>query len=133
MMFRAGIETLTKTLYLHNIYVVCVYQNVLEPINVFNYCVNKNVEYNITINENNKGSLKNKIAYDLCLIPHLKIKPQVNYRTKYIRMRKTKLNINAVCGGLNMLHPGSGTIRRCGLVRVGMALLKEVCHCWGGL
>jgi hypothetical protein len=28
-----------------------------------------------------------------------------------------------------MLGPGSGTIRRCGLVRVGLALLEEVCHC----
>jgi hypothetical protein len=28
------------------------------------------------------------------------------------------------CGGLYMLVPGSGTIRRCGLVGVGMALLK---------
>jgi hypothetical protein len=32
-------------------------------------------------------------------------------------------------GGMNMLGPGSGTIRRCGLVGVGVALLKEVCHC----
>ena len=36
------------------------------------------------------------------------------------------------CGGLNMLGPGSGTIRRCGLVGVGVALLKEVCHCGSG-
>ena len=35
------------------------------------------------------------------------------------------------CGSLNMLGPGSGTIR-CGLVRVGVALLKEVCHCGSG-
>jgi hypothetical protein len=27
---------------------------------------------------------------------------------------------------------GSGTIRRYGLVGVGVALLKEVCHCWEG-
>jgi hypothetical protein len=27
-----------------------------------------------------------------------------------------------------MLGPGSGTIRRCGLVGVGVALLEEVCH-----
>jgi hypothetical protein len=27
------------------------------------------------------------------------------------------------CGGLNMLGPRSGTIRRCGLVRVGVALI----------
>ena len=37
------------------------------------------------------------------------------------------------CGGLNMLGPGSDLIRRYGLVGVGVALLKEVCHCEGGL
>jgi hypothetical protein len=37
------------------------------------------------------------------------------------------------CGGLYMLGPGSGTIRRCGLVEVGVALLEEVCHWWNGL
>ena len=37
------------------------------------------------------------------------------------------------CGGLNMLGLGSGTIRRHGLVGVGVALLVEVCHCVGGL
>jgi hypothetical protein len=31
-----------------------------------------------------------------------------------------------------MLSPGSGTIRRCDLVGVGVALLEEVCHCVGG-
>ena len=29
-------------------------------------------------------------------------------------------------GGLNMFGPGSGTIRRCGLVGVGVALLEKV-------
>ena len=29
------------------------------------------------------------------------------------------------CGGSYMLSPGSGTIRRCDLVGVGVALLKE--------
>ena len=38
-----------------------------------------------------------------------------------------------ICGGLNMLGPGSGTIRLYGLVGVGVALLEEVCHCGGGL
>ena len=33
------------------------------------------------------------------------------------------------CGGLNMLGPGSGTMRRCGLVGVGVTSLEEVCHC----
>jgi hypothetical protein len=28
---------------------------------------------------------------------------------------------------------GSGTIRRCGLVAVGVVLLEEVCHCGGEL
>jgi hypothetical protein len=28
---------------------------------------------------------------------------------------------------------GNGTIRRSGLVGVGVALLKKVCHCWGRL
>ena len=36
--------------------------------------------------------------------------------------------VDAPCGGLNMLGPGSGTIRKCGLVGVGVALLEEVCH-----
>jgi hypothetical protein len=36
-------------------------------------------------------------------------------------------------GGLNMLGAGSGTIRRCGLVAIGVALLEEVCHCGSGL
>jgi hypothetical protein len=39
------------------------------------------------------------------------------------------------CGGLNMLDPGSGMIRRYGNVGVGEALLEDVCHCgyrfWG--
>jgi hypothetical protein len=29
-----------------------------------------------------------------------------------------------------MRGPESSTIRRCGLVGVGVALLEEVCHCW---
>jgi hypothetical protein len=37
--------------------------------------------------------------------------------------------LNATGYGLNMLGPGSGTIRKCGLVGVGMAFLMEVCHC----
>ena len=32
------------------------------------------------------------------------------------------------CGGLNTLGPESGTIRRCGLVGVGVALMEEVYH-----
>ena len=40
---------------------------------------------------------------------------------------------NSVCGGLNMVGPGSGIIRRCGLFGESVALLKEVCYCGGGL
>jgi hypothetical protein len=36
-------------------------------------------------------------------------------------------------GGLNMLGPGSGIIRRCGLVGVDVSLLEEVYHCGSGL
>ena len=36
------------------------------------------------------------------------------------------------CDGLCMFGSGSGTIRRCVLVEVGVALLKEVCHCGYG-
>ena len=36
------------------------------------------------------------------------------------------------CGGLDVLGPGSDTIRRCGLVGVSVALLEEVCHYGGG-
>ena len=36
------------------------------------------------------------------------------------------------CGGLNMLGPGRGTIRRCGLIGGGVGLLEEVCHFVGG-
>jgi len=36
------------------------------------------------------------------------------------------------CDGLNMLAQGSGTIRRFGLVGVGVALLEEVHHCGSG-
>ena len=38
-----------------------------------------------------------------------------------------------VCGGLNMLGPGSGTVRKFNLFGVGVALLEEVCLCGGGL
>ena len=31
-----------------------------------------------------------------------------------------------------MLGQGIGTIKRCGLVGVGVALLEEVCHCESG-
>jgi hypothetical protein len=48
------------------------------------------------------------------------------------------------CGGLNGYGPHrlmclnawpieNGTIRRCGLFGVGVALLEEVCHCGDGL
>jgi hypothetical protein len=34
---------------------------------------------------------------------------------------------------LNACHIGHGTIRSCGLMGVGVALLEEVCHCGGRL
>ena len=37
------------------------------------------------------------------------------------------------CGGVDMLGPGSSTIKRYGLVGVGVALLEEVCQCGSGL
>jgi hypothetical protein len=33
------------------------------------------------------------------------------------------------CGSLNILGTGSDSIRRCGLLGGGVALLEEVCHC----
>ena len=36
-----------------------------------------------------------------------------------------------ICDDLYMTGLGSGTVRRCGLVGVGVALLKEVCLCEG--
>lgn len=39
----------------------------------------------------------------------------------------------SVCDGLNMPGPGSGTVRRCGLVGVARTLLEEVCRGGGGL
>ena len=44
----------------------------------------------------------------------------VNYSDQY-----TETNI----GSLTVL----GTVRRCGLAGIGVALLEEVYHCWGGL
>ena len=42
-----------------------------------------------------------------------------------------------LCGDFNVSDPhklrGSGTIRRRGLVGVGVVLLEEVCHCGGRL
>ena len=35
-------------------------------------------------------------------------------------------------GSLNMLGPGSFSLRRYIFVKLGVALLKEVCHCEGG-
>ena len=49
----------------------------------------------------------------------------------------SSFNVKTYCGGLNVIGPhkliGSGGIRMCGLVGVGVALLKEVCHTWGEL
>ena len=41
------------------------------------------------------------------------------------------------CGALSVTGPhnltGSGSIRSCGFVGVGVTLLEEVCHCGDGL
>ena len=37
------------------------------------------------------------------------------------------------CSSLNMLGLGSGTVRMCNFVGVGVALLEEGCHNTGGL
>jgi len=37
------------------------------------------------------------------------------------------------CGSLNMLGPGSGTIRGGGLAGVGVSLLEKACYFGGGL
>ena len=42
-------------------------------------------------------------------------------------------NISGLTNYDGLLGPGSGTSRRCGLVRVGVTLLEEVYHCGGGL
>jgi hypothetical protein len=41
--------------------------------------------------------------------------------------RKLEMKTLGTCGGLR-----SGMIRRCGLVGVGVALCKKVCHCGSG-
>jgi hypothetical protein len=37
-----------------------------------------------------------------------------------------------ICGSLSMHGPESGTIRRCSLIGIAMALIEEVCHFWSG-
>ena len=44
-----------------------------------------------------------------------------------------KLHYIHVCDDINMLGAGNGTIRRSGLVGVGVVLFGEVCHCGCGL
>jgi hypothetical protein len=46
---------------------------------------------------------------------------------------KEELTLKPYCVGLNVLGLGTGTIRRYGLVGVGVALLEEMCHCGHGL
>lgn len=52
------------------------------------------------------------------------------WNTRTHDMRQTENNSNFL---LNAWHIESSTIKRCGLVGVGVALWKEVCHCGGGL
>jgi hypothetical protein len=40
--------------------------------------------------------------------------------------------VKSTCYGLSMLGPGSGTIRRPGLVGVGVALFEWAWPCWSG-
>jgi hypothetical protein len=40
--------------------------------------------------------------------------------------------IKVECGSLNMSGPGSGFIRKCDLVGLGVVLLEKVCHCGSG-
>jgi hypothetical protein len=47
--------------------------------------------------------------------------------TMYPKSGSSEMN----CGYLNMLGPGSATIRRCGLVGGGVASLEEVWPRWG--
>ena len=62
----------------------------------------------------------------------------------YIWLSKKVIESDRVCSGLNrfgphrlmclnMLDPGSGTIRKYGLVGIGVALLEKVFHVVGGL
>lgn len=46
--------------------------------------------------------------------------------TKYL----TRINLkkNTFHSGIEMLGPGTGTVRWCGLFREGLALMEEVCH-----
>jgi hypothetical protein len=47
-------------------------------------------------------------------------------KTKTNKKKKGKqtlqLKIGAICDGLNMLGPGSGTFKRCGLIGMGVSL-----------
>jgi hypothetical protein len=48
-------------------------------------------------------------------------------------LSKENLGRKGLSDGLYMLSPGSGTTGRCGPFGVGLALLKQVCHCGSGL
>ena len=63
----------------------------------------------------------------ICLVQHLFI-------SRNLSVPSGLVSDSAVghCGGLNMLAPGSSTIRGCGLGGVDVALVEEVYHCGGG-
>jgi hypothetical protein len=45
----------------------------------------------------------------------------------------SRIHLVTCCGGLYAWPMGSGTSKRYGFARIGVALLEEVCHCVGGL
>ena len=55
------------------------------------------------------------------------------YKTKSLPREEKNQEKHGCHDGLYLLGPGSGTIFRCGLVGVGVALLEEECHCGHGL
>lgn len=56
---------------------------------------------------------------------------QTNIEVK--TFKSVKIATKLAGGGLSLLCPAFGTIRRCGLVGVDVVLLKGVCHSRGGL
>ena len=68
-----------------------------------------------------------------CLRPHA-TEPRVpKTQSLAVEWARTVCTGGQRWGGFNMHGPGSGTVRVCSLVGVGVALLKEVCHCGGEL
>lgn len=49
-----------------------------------------------------------------------------------VSMSSVNCDCEQPCGDFNMFGPENGTVRKCGLFVVAVALLEEECH-WGGL